>query len=104
MRKVQMSVANEREDRAAASRGVVFFAVIGCLAALAPYARGQGNVVPPPYAVQAGSSSEKEPVAALPSDGGGGIVESRPTAKRSVRPDFNREIFYRHKLEYSLDV
>ena len=104
MRKMQMSVANGREDRAAASRGVVFFAVFGCLAALAPYARGQGNVVPPPYAVQTGSSSEKEPAAALPSDGGGGIVESRQTAKRSVRPDFNREIFYRHKLEYSLDV
>lgn len=99
-----MSVAKEREDGAGTSRGIALFAVIGCLAALSPYAQGQETVAPPPYAAQTRSSSEQDPAAAVPSDEGGGIVESRQTAKRSAQPDFNREIFYRHKLEYSLDV
>lgn len=99
-----MSVAKEREDGAGTSRGIALFAVIGCLAALSPYAQGQETVAPPPYAAQTRSSSEQDPAATVPSDEGGGIVESRQTAKRSAQPDFNREIFYRHKLEYSLDV
>jgi hypothetical protein len=99
-----MSVAKEREDGAATSRGIVLLAVIGCLAALSAYAKGQRAVAPPPYAAQTRSSSGQDPAATLPSDEGGGIVESRQTAKQSEQPDFNREIFYRHKLEYSLDV
>lgn len=99
-----MSVANEREDGAAASRGVVLFAIISCVAASSGYAQEQGTLAPPPHAARAISGSQQEPAATLSSDEGGGVVESRHKAKRSEQTDFNREIFYRHKLEYSLDV
>lgn len=76
---------------------------IACSAALSLCAYGQGSTVP--YAAPTSSASKQEPASALPNEDSSSKVESVETPKRrSERPDFNRDIFYRHKLEYSLDV
>lgn len=86
-------------------RNVFLFAVV-CIVGLSAYSQGQGSASTLPYAAPANSSSQQEHAATLPSEGGGEIkVEAvQPVKRRSERPDFNRDIFYRHKLEYSLDV
>lgn len=109
MQTMQMSVENERAGNSgvqdAARRGQALSAVIVCFAALSAYAQGQGSLSTLPYATQTSTNSQQERTATLPVDGGGGIeVKPTPAAKRPDRPDFNREVFYRHKLEYSLDV
>lgn len=104
-----MSVENERagnsggQDRA--RRGHSLFAAIVCFAALSAYAHGQGNTSTLPYATETRTNSQQDRTATLPVSGGGGVdVKLIQAAKRSERPDFNREVFYRHKLEYSLDM
>lgn len=108
MQMMHMALVDGRAG-AVATRGIrrnVFLFAVVCIVGLSAYSQGQGSASTLPYAAPANSSSQQEHAATLPSEGGGEIkVEAvQPVKRRSERPDFNRDIFYRHKLEYSLDV
>jgi len=105
-----MTIANEEAGLAVAhwirARAICLVVLIaGCIIAIPSFAYGQGSSVQAPNAAKDSAVSRQNAASTLPTDdSGGAIVEPLQKQKRPQRPDFNREIFYRHKLEYSLDV